>query len=295
MIIVAAFYRFARIPDPAERCRDLRSRLDRLGVSGTVLIAPEGVNGTLAGSRAAIDAAQAALRALPGCGDLTARESTAQLQPFGRLKVRLKREIVTMGQPSVDPTAAVGRYVSPAAWNALIDAPDVSVIDTRNAYEVAIGSFDGAIDPHTDRFGDFPGWWSRNCAALHGKRIAMFCTGGIRCEKATNYLIGRGVDEVFHLRGGILGYLEQVPEAQSRWRGDCFVFDRRVSVRHGLREGAHTLCHGCRRPLAPADLARPAYEPGVACHQCDALTGDADKARFRERQRQINRVVTTTR
>ncbi|MEL7047299.1 MAG: rhodanese-related sulfurtransferase, partial [Pseudomonadota bacterium] len=231
---------------------------------------PEGINGTIAGTRRGIDTALAAIRALPGCAEFDWKESTATEAPFARLKVRLKREIVTMGQPKVDPTAAVGRYVAPTEWNALISAPDVAVIDTRNDYEVAIGSFDGAVDPETRSFGEFPDWWRENAHRFHNKRIAMFCTGGIRCEKSTNFLIGEGVEEVYHLKGGVLKYLEDVPEEESLWRGECFVFDRRVSVGHGLLEGPHLLCHGCRRPLLPADRDRPEFERGVSCHHCVA-------------------------
>ncbi len=287
MITVAALYKFTPFADPAALRGPLARTCCSAGVKGTLLLAREGINGTIAGSRAGIDAALAHIRALPGCADLDCKESTAPEQPFGRLKVRLKAEIVTMGEPGVDPRAAVGRYVAPQAWNALITAPDVAVIDTRNDYEVAIGSFAGAIDPATTSFREFPAWWQANRDRLQGKRIAMFCTGGIRCEKATSYLRAHGVDEVYHLKGGILKYLEEVPATESLWQGSCFVFDDRVSVGHGLRPGAHTLCHACRRPLAPADKARPEFEEGVACHRCAAETSAAEKARFRERQRQI--------
>ncbi len=207
--------------------------------------------------------------------------------PFARLKVRLKREIVTMGQPGVDPASGTGHYVEPADWNALISAPDVAVIDTRNAYETAIGSFAGAIDPGTSAFRDFPAWWQENRARFEGKRIAMFCTGGIRCEKSTNYLLGQGVDQVFHLRGGILKYLEQVPEADSLWQGQCFVFDQRVSLGHGLQPGGLALCHACRRPLTETDRAAPEYEEGVRCAACVDDYSEADRTRFRERHHQM--------
>jgi len=287
MVTVAALYRFTRFEDPAALRGPLARLCCRLGVKGTLLLAPEGINGTIAGRPEAIDAVIAHIRGLPGCAGLEWKRSAAAAMPFGRMKVRLKREIVTMGQPGVDPRAAVGRYVAPTEWNALITAPDVAVIDTRNAYEVAIGSFEGAIDPGTESFRDFPAWWAANRHRFHNKRIAMFCTGGIRCEKSTNYLIGQGVEEVFHLQGGILKYLEEVPEAESLWRGACFVFDGRVSVRHGLREGPHVMCHACRRPLAPEDLALPGYEAGVSCHRCIGAFSARDRARFRERQRQV--------
>ena len=287
MLIVAALYHFTRFPDPAALKGPLAKVCCANGVKGSLLLAPEGINGTMAGSRAGIDAVLAHIRALPGCAGLAWKEAPAEAMPFGRMKVRLKREIVTMGQPDVDPRARVGHYVEPADWNALISAPDVAVIDTRNAYEVAIGSFQGAVDPGTQSFGDFPAWWAANAHRFHNKRIAMFCTGGIRCEKSTNYLLGQGVAEVFHLKGGILQYLEDVPEAESLWHGGCFVFDQRVAVGHGLVPTGHALCHACRRPLEPADRARPEYEDGVSCHQCLGEYDEARRAGFRERQRQI--------
>ena len=287
MFIVAALYHFTRFPDPDALRPALRQICDAQGVRGSLLIAGEGINGTIAGPRAGIDAVLAHVRSLPGCETLEWKESTAERMPFGRMKVRLKKEIVTMGQPDVDPLARVGHYVEPAEWNALISAPDVAVIDTRNDYEVAIGTFEGAVDPQTASFRDFPKWWEENRDRFHNKRIAMFCTGGIRCEKSTNWLIGQGVDEVYHLKGGILKYLEEVPEDESLWRGECFVFDGRVSVGHGLKEGPHDLCHACRRPILPEDRARPEFEQGVSCHHCIEETTDADKARFRERQKQI--------
>jgi UPF0176 protein len=287
MFTVAALYHFTRFDDPEA----VRAPLARLccaqGISGTLLLAREGINGTIAGSCEAVDQVLAHIRALPGCADLEWKESTATTQPFRRLKVRLKREIVTMGQPDVDPRARVGHYVAPADWNALIAAPDVAVIDTRNDYEVAIGSFKGAVNPETASFRDFPEWWEANKARFHNKRIAMFCTGGIRCEKSTNYLLGQGVGEVYHLKGGILKYLEEVPPEQSTWEGACFVFDGRVSVGHGLQEGPHLLCHACRRPILPKDMGRVEYEQGVSCHHCVHETTEADKTRFRERQKQI--------
>ena len=289
MLTVAALYHFARLPDPAALRPPLLALAQGAGVHGTLILATEGVNGTIAGPREGVEAVIAHLRALPGCGGLTWKESTAPQMPFGRMKVRVKAEIVTMGQPQVDPAAHVGRYVAPADWNALISAPDVAVIDTRNDYEVAIGTFRGAVDPGTRSFRDFPAWWRANAHRFAGKRIAMFCTGGIRCEKSTNFLLGEGVPEVFHLQGGILAYLEQMPAAESLWDGACFVFDRRVSLTHGLAPGDHVLCHACRRPLAPADTARPQYEEGVCCHRCADEYTPADRARFRERQRQVLR------
>ena len=287
MYIVAALYHFTRFADPAALRAPLLELCRARGISGTLLLAGEGINGTIAGDRAGIDAVLAHIRALPGCADIEWKESTAVDAPFHRIKVRLKREIFTMGQPDIDPVSRVGHYVDPADWNDLISAPDVAVIDTRNDYEVAIGSFDGAIDPQTKSFGEFPAWWEANKHRFHNKRIAMFCTGGIRCEKSTNYLMGQGVEDVYHLKGGILKYLEEVPQDASKWDGECFVFDWRVSVGHGLAEGPHILCHGCRRPLLPEDRNHPAFEEGVSCHHCVDETTETDKARFRERQKQI--------
>jgi UPF0176 protein len=287
MFHVAALYKFTRFPDPDALRPGLRRVCEAHGVRGSLLLAPEGINGTIAGPRQGLDAVLAAIRALPGCSDLTWKESAAPDMPFAKLKVRLKREIVTMGQPHVDPTAAVGRYVTPEDWNDLISAEDVAVIDTRNDYEVEIGTFKGAIDPQTRSFRDFPAWWADNKHRFDNKRVAMFCTGGIRCEKSTNFLLGEGVREVFHLQGGILKYLEEVPQDQSLWEGECFVFDKRVSVGHGLVPGPFGLCHACRRPLAEADKADPVYEEGVTCPRCVDEYTDADRTRFRERQKQI--------
>ena len=287
MVDVAAFYRFAALADPAALRAPLLALADAGGVRGSILLASEGVNGTIAGDRAAVAAVLEHIRDWPGCADLDCKWSRAADMPFGRIKVRLKREIVTLGVPGVDPQAAVGRYVSPADWNALIAAPDVAVIDTRNGYEVAIGTFAGAVDPGTERFRDFPDWWRANRERFGNRRIAMFCTGGIRCEKATSFLLSEGVEEVFHLKGGILKYLEEVPEAESLWQGECFVFDERVAVGHGLREGDADLCRACRGPVTPADRMDARFEEGVSCPACADRYSDADRARFRERQRQI--------
>jgi len=287
MYTVCALYHFTRFPDPAAIKPALLDLCLAQEVCGTLLLAQEGINGTIAGARSGIDAVLAHIRALPGCGDLECKESIASKRPFPRMKVKLKREIVTMGQPDVDPLASVGHYVDAQDWNELILAPDVAVIDTRNDYEVAIGTFQGAIDPETDSFRDFPAWWDANKDRFHNKRIAMFCTGGIRCEKSTNFLMSQGVEDVYHLKGGILKYLEDVPAEQSTWDGECFVFDGRVSVGHGLVEGPHILCHACRLPILPEDTKRPEYEAGVSCHHCVNDTTDDDKARFRERQKQI--------
>jgi len=286
-IVIAALYHFTPISSPSSLRAPLLGVCENAGVQGTLLLAQEGLNGTIAGSRAGIDTVLAALRALPGCAGLEHKESRADKMPFLRMKVRLKKEIVTMGQPDVDPRASVGNYVAPDDWNELIAADDVVLIDTRNDYEVAIGTFQGAIDPKTASFREFPDWWQKNKDRFHNKRIAMFCTGGIRCEKSTNYLLGQGVSEVFHLKGGILKYLETTPKENSTWRGECFVFDGRVSVGHGLKPGPYHLCYACRRPISDIDMQDPAFEMGVSCPHCIDEFDEDRRDRFRERQKQV--------
>jgi UPF0176 protein len=231
------------------------------------------------------------LRQLPGLGQLEAKVSQAPEQAFHRLKVRLKREIVTMGCPTVKPAEQVGTYVPPQQWEALIRDPGTLVVDTRNAYEVGVGTFEGAIHPGTASFREFPAWVESTLRPLVEQRkpkaIAMFCTGGIRCEKSTAYLLQQGFEQVHHLQGGILRYLEEVPEQGSSWRGECYVFDQRVSVNHRLEPGSYRLCHACGLPLSPADRDHPAYREGVSCPHCIARFSDADRARFAERQRQL--------
>jgi UPF0176 protein len=287
MLTIAALYHFTRFDDPAALRGTLLDLCKAQGVKGSLLLAREGVNGTIAGTRGGIDAVLAHLRALPGCTGLEWKESTAETPPFIRMKVKLKREIVTMGVPDVDPRAAVGHYVRPADWNALISAPDVAVIDTRNDYEVGLGTFAGAVDPGTRSFSEFPAWWEANRDRFGNKRIAMFCTGGIRCEKSTNYLLSQGISEVYHLKGGILKYLEEVPAEQSLWQGECYVFDGRVSVGHGLVPGPNSSCGACRRPVTPEGRKHPAYEEGVCCAACVNEYSETDRQRFRERQRQM--------
>ncbi|QYK41625.1 MAG: rhodanese-related sulfurtransferase [Paracoccaceae bacterium] len=287
MLTVAAFYRFAPVPDPAAIVAALRETGGPLGLSGTILVAPEGVNGTIAGPAEDVAEILRRLAAEPGMEGIAPRLSGAETPPFGRFKVRLKREIVTMGQPAADPLRGTGTHVPPADWNRLVDDPATVLIDTRNAYEVSVGTFPGALDPATDRFRDFPLWWQANRDRLAGRRIAMFCTGGIRCEKATAWLVAQGVPEVYHLQGGILRYLDEIAPEDSRWQGECFVFDGRVTLGHGLTPGSATTCGACRRPLSAADRANPAFEEGVACPACAAEYGAADRARFRERHRQM--------
>lgn len=283
---IAALYRFARFADPAALRAPLLDLCRREGVRGTLLLACEGINGTIAGDDAAIERVLVHIRALPGCADIAVKESRADTLPFHRMKVRIKAEIVTMGEPAIDPVDGAGQYVAPAQWNALIDDPETLVIDTRNDYEVAIGSFAGAVDPKTQSFSDFPAWVREHRGELAGRKVAMFCTGGIRCEKATALLKAEGFSDVFHLEGGILKYLEEVPARDSRWQGECFVFDERVTVRHGLEQGTFQLCRACRRPLDAAALAHPDYQDGVSCPACIAERTPEQRAGYAERQRQ---------
>jgi UPF0176 protein len=257
MLTVAALYRFAPFDDPASLKPDLLRCCIDAGVKGTLLLAREGINGTIAGDDDGIAAVLGHIRTLPGCADLDVKYSTAEDPPFQRMKVRLKREIVTLGVPGVDPARDVGAYVEPDEWNALIADPGTILIDTRNDYEVAIGSFRGAISPETRSFGEFPDWFRAHRGEWgENPKVAMFCTGGIRCEKSTAFLRAEGVGQVFHLKGGILNYLEQVPETDSLWDGECFVFDERVSIGHGLKQGPHRMCKGCGWPR-PKDEACP--------------------------------------
>ncbi|MFN3766044.1 MAG: rhodanese-related sulfurtransferase [Aliihoeflea sp.] len=291
-IKVAALYRFARLPDWREMRMPLLDFCTRHGIKGTLLLAHEGINGTIAGAPEAIDALVAHLDAMPALSGLDVKYSGAREMPFHRMKVRLKAEIVTMGVAGVDPERDAGTYVEPADWNALIADPDTVVIDTRNDYEVGLGTFDRALDPKTASFREFPHWLEANRAALEGKKLAMFCTGGIRCEKATAYAKSIGLDEVYHLKGGILRYLEEVPEAASRWQGECFVFDERVAVGHGLREGEAELCRACRRPLTPQDRRSPLFSEGISCAACHEERSQADRERYAERHRQVARAKT---
>ena len=290
---VAAFYRFSTLnPAALPALRDeLQGLASGIAVRGTILLAGEGLNGTISGPEAGVQRVLQRLRQLEGMEPLEAKLSWADQQAFARLKVRIKREIVTMGCPTVRPAEAVGTYVPPAQWDALISDPDTLVVDTRNSYEVAVGSFKGAIDPGTESFRAFPQWVEQELRPLvqerQPKAIALFCTGGIRCEKATAYLLQQGFEGVHHLQGGILRYLEEIPEERSSWQGECFVFDQRVTVNHRLEPGSHSLCYACGLPLAPEQLAHPAYREGVSCHHCIERFSDSDRARFAERQRQL--------
>jgi len=288
---VAAFYGFTAMAELPVLQADLRVLAEAGGVRGTILLAEEGVNGTISGPEPGVQAVLSKLRRLPGLGQLEAKFSESPEQAFHRLKVRIKREIVTMGCPTVKPAEQVGTYVPPQQWDALIRDPDTLVVDTRNAYEVAVGTFEGAIDPGTESFREFPAWVERELRPLveqrQPKAIAMFCTGGIRCEKSTAYLLQQGFTNVHHLQGGILRYLEEMPEQGTSWQGECFVFDQRVSVNHQLEPGSYGLCHACGLPLSPADRELPSYREGVSCVHCLNRFSDVDRARFAERQRQM--------
>lgn len=280
-------YHFTDFPNPEALRPGLLKLCKDAGIVGTLILAREGINGTVAGPTEGIKRLHAHINALPGCAGFEHKESTATDQPFRKMKIKLKTEIVTMGQPDVNPTDGTGAYVDPADWNALIQAPDVAVIDTRNDYEIELGTFQGALDPGTKSFREFPAWWEKNKDRFHNKRVAMFCTGGIRCEKSTNYLKSQGVEDVFHLKGGILKYLENVPQDQSMWDGECYVFDSRVSVGHGLKPGDFEMCFACGRPVSSDDKTHPDFQQGVQCPKCVDEYSAKDRARFAERQRQV--------
>jgi UPF0176 protein len=284
---VAALYRFARLDAFDELRAPLAAICCGRGIKGTLLLAHEGINGTVAGNETAIAELIDYLESIEGLAGLEIKYSSAADMPFHRMKVRLKREIVTMGVEDIDPATSAGTYVAPADWNALISEPDTIVIDTRNAYEVSIGTFRGAVDPATASFREFPAWVEAHRSELEGRKVAMFCTGGIRCEKATAYVKSLGFEDVFHLKGGILKYLEEVPAEQSLWQGECFVFDERVSVSHGLAKGDAELCRACRHPLTPSDLTSPKFATGVSCPLCFDARSDEDRQRYAERQRQV--------
>ncbi|WP_346838946.1 rhodanese-related sulfurtransferase [Microbulbifer sp. SAOS-129_SWC] len=286
-IVVCALYKFVTLDD-FESLRDpLLNLMLEQRVRGTLLLAREGINGTVAGSRAGIDRLLAHLRADPRLAELDYKESHTTELPFLRSKVKLKREIVTMGVEGIDPRRSVGTYVKPADWNALISDPDVLLIDTRNDYEFQVGTFKHAVNPNTESFRQFPQYVSDHLDPAKHKKVAMFCTGGIRCEKSTAYLKEQGFEEVYHLQGGILKYLEEVPEGESLWQGDCFVFDDRVTVNHQLERGDYQQCNACRIPVTAEEMQSPQFEQGVSCPHCYDKVSEADRARFREREKQI--------
>lgn len=285
---VAAFYRFLDLADPGTFRDRLQSECERRRLLGTVLVAHEGFNGTLAGERESItDVFDWIHERLRLDEPIDARWTESSEAPFRRMRVRVKSEIVTLGRPDILPHRNAGTYVEPRDWNALIDDPDVVVVDTRNHYEIEVGTFPRAIDPGTDSFRQFPAFAEQLAATAKGKRLAMFCTGGIRCEKATALMLELGFDDVYHLRGGILNYLQQVPADDNRWSGECFVFDTRVAVDRDLAEGGYVQCHACRRPLSSDDLASPDYREGVSCPHCVGQLDDDRAARLRERRKQV--------
>jgi UPF0176 protein len=285
--LVAALYKFVRLEDFEALQDPLFQKCQGEGVMGTLLLAREGINGTIAGSEKGIRAVLEYLRSDARLTTLEHKESWANEAPFLRMKVRLKREIVTMGEPDIDPVGAVGTYVKPEDWNDLISDPDVVVVDTRNDYEVEIGTFKGAVNPHTTSFREFPQWVQDSDLLKTNKRVAMFCTGGIRCEKSTAYLRAQGVEEVFHLQGGILKYLEEIPVEESLWDGECFVFDQRVSVGHALAEGSYDMCHACRHAIDDEDMNSPHFVPGVSCPKCFDQHSEKQKKRYADRQKQM--------
>jgi UPF0176 protein len=285
---VAALYRFVRLEDYQNLRAPLLAFCDARGVRGTLLLAEEGINGTIAGTPRAISEVLAYLRSDDRLADLECKFSYNTDRPFLRMKVKLKKEIVTMGRPGIDPNQSVGRYASPEQWNALVDDPDCLVIDTRNDYEVEIGTFQGAINPNTTSFREFPEWVEENLDPSKHKKVAMFCTGGIRCEKSTSLLVSMGFEDVWHLQGGILNYLEKTPVEQTRWNGECFVFDSRVSVDHHLEKGRYDQCYACRFPIDDAQKASDLYVPGVSCPRCHDAHSEQQKRRFTERQKQIS-------
>jgi UPF0176 protein len=285
--LITALYYFTDLPDIEAMQDSIYEKLREQKIKGTILLAKEGINGTIAGDEEDVRSALAYLRNDPRLSQMMHKESWAEEQPFVRLKVRLKKEIVTMGVPGVDPTARVGTYVQPKDWNALISQQDVVLIDTRNTYETKMGSFEGAIDPRTESFQDFPQWVKQTENLKPDTKIAMFCTGGIRCEKASSYMLQEGFKEVYHLQGGILKYIEEIPEPESMWNGECYVFDRRVSVDHNLEPGRFELCMACGFPVEDEDKESPNYIEGIACPACHDQTSDERKERFAERHKQI--------
>jgi len=285
--MVAAFYQFVPLEDIEGLQQDIRRTCENSSILGTILLAHEGINGTVAGPADELGTLFAFLNQYPGMTGLSKKVSYCDRNPFYRLKVRLKKEIVTLGVEGIDPRKLVGEYIAPERWNELISQPDVRLIDTRNDYEVGLGTFSGAENPETQSFRDFPAWVEANLDIEKDKKVAMFCTGGIRCEKSTALLKELGYENVYHLEGGILNYLETVPVDESMWQGDCFVFDNRVTVDHDLAEGHYELCSACRMPLSEEDRQSPKFEKNVSCPRCfDRLTPER-RASLEERGRQI--------
>jgi UPF0176 protein len=287
MFTICALYKFVRLDDFEQISPRLRDILSSLEVKGTILLAMEGINGTISGTQSSIDSVLKYLRMDERLSNLECKLSYSERSPFKRLKVKLKKEIVTMGVSNIDPLSSVGTYIAPKDWNDLISDPELVLIDTRNNYEYEIGSFKGAINPSTETFREFPSYTKNNLERYRGKKIAMFCTGGIRCEKSTAYLKSQGFDEVYHLQGGILKYLEEMDESESLWQGECFVFDDRVAVKHKLEQGKYDQCHACRYPITDEDKEHPNYEKGVSCPRCYGSRSVPQLSRYRERERQV--------
>ena len=285
--VVCALYKFVTLPNFESLRQPLLTVMEENEVRGTLLLAAEGINGTVSAKRAGIDALLAWLDKQPNLDNIVSKESFDDECPFYRTKVKLKKEIVTMGIDGVDPLKVVGSYIKPKDWNALISDPEVILIDTRNDYEIEIGTFQHAVDPKTKTFREFPKWAEENLDPTKHKKVAMFCTGGIRCEKSTAYMKEQGFDEVYHLEGGILKYLEEVPKEDTMWQGECFVFDNRVAVDHDLQKGSYDQCHACRMPITEDEKLKPEYMEGVSCHHCHDEVTDEQRARFAERQKQI--------
>jgi len=287
MVTICALYKFARLDDFEQMQQPLKDCMASVDARGTILLAREGINGTICGSQLGIDKILDFLAADERLGVIDHKLSYSEEMPFKRLKVKLKKEIVTLGVADIDPTFSVGTYVAPSEWNALISDPDVVLIDTRNNYEYEIGSFKGAINPNTESFREFPNYTKENLEQYRDKKVAMFCTGGIRCEKSTAYLKSQGFEDVYHLHGGILKYLEEVNEEDSLWNGECFVFDDRVAVKHNLERGQYDQCHACRYPITDVDKGHEHYEKGVSCPRCFGTKDDDQVSRYREREKQM--------
>lgn len=295
MFKIAALYKFAEVGNPEKAQIEIRSNLKVLSIHGTILVGQEGINGTISGSKDNIDKAIAYIRQLKNFNDTDIKFSEARINPFARLKIKLKEEIVTIGDKTVKPQEVTGNYINPKDWNDLIDDNNTILIDTRNDYECAIGTFKNAINPKTVRFRDFPKWVKTQNFSKEdkkNKKIAMFCTGGIRCEKASSFMMNDGFKDVNHLKGGVLKYFEDVPEKKSLWLGECFVFDDRVSVKHDLKVGSYDMCHGCRMPITDADKKSNNYIKGVACPKCFAQKTEKQKSRYMSRKKQIDLAKT---
>jgi len=286
-VVITALYHFVILEDFKELRQPLLDLMLKNNVKGTLLLAREGINGTVAASQASTDVLLSWLKSDTRLADLRHKKSYDADMPFYRTRVKLKKEIVTMGVEGIDPNQVVGTYVKPEDWNALISDPDVTLVDTRNAYETSIGTFKNALDPATESFREFPDYVKQQLSPSKHKKVAMFCTGGIRCEKSTAYLKEQGFDEVYHLQGGILKYLETVPQDESLWEGECFVFDNRVSVNHSLEKGSYDQCHACRLPITDEDKRSEKYTPGVSCPHCFDKTTPAQRQRFSQREKQV--------